>query len=153
MQEPLSLPDQVDEAINYIRSLEEKLKKSQERKESLMGRKRSYTCTTYEAIAIPKSPQIEIREMGSSLQIVLITGLDNQYIFYEAIHILHEEQADVLNANFSIAGDSIFHVVHAEVLCSTRLVNFSRNILLAGSLSFPFFLFNCIFKFVGFLLV
>lgn len=124
MQEPLSLPDQVDEAINYIRSLEEKLKKSQERKESLMGRKRSYTCTTYEAIASPKSPQIEIREMGSSLQIVLITGLDNQYIFYEANHILHEEQADVLNANFSIAGDSIFHVVHAEVLCSTRLVNF-----------------------------
>ena len=32
MQEALSLPDQIDEAINYIKSLETKLKKAQEKK-------------------------------------------------------------------------------------------------------------------------
>ena len=117
MQEALSLPDQIDEAIKYIKSLETKLKKSKEKKESLSvnGRKRSYTCTSFDAKSSPKSPKMEIREMGSTLEVVLITGLDNQFLFYEIIHILHEEQAEVLTANFSISGDSIFHVVHAEV--------------------------------------
>lgn len=117
MQEALSLPDQIDEAIKYIKSLETKLKKSKEKKESLSvnGRKRSYTCTSFDAKSSLKSPKMEIREMGSTLEVVLITGLDNQFLFYEIIHILHEEQAEVLTANFSISGDSIFHVVHAEV--------------------------------------
>ncbi|XP_041006642.1 transcription factor bHLH162-like [Juglans microcarpa x Juglans regia] len=115
-----SLPDQIDEAINYITSLETKLKKSKEKKESLMGRKkRPYTCTNFEETAGLKSPKIEIRETGSTLEIVLITGLDNQFIFYEMIHILHGEQAEVLNASFSTSGDSVLHVVHAEIVgCS-----------------------------------
>ncbi|XP_030932187.1 transcription factor bHLH162-like [Quercus lobata] len=116
-KEALSLPDQIDEAIKYIKSLETKLKKSKEKKESLCvnGRKRSYTCTSFDAKSSLKSPKMEIREMGSALEVVLITGLDNQFLFYEIIHILHEEQAEVLTANFSISGDSIFHVVHAEI--------------------------------------
>ena len=123
MQEALSLPDQIDVAINYIKSLETKLKKAQEKKESFnIGKKRSYTCTNFEAKSSLKSPQMEIREIGSTLEVVLITGLDNQFIFYEMIHILHEEQAQVLNASFSISGESIFHVLHAEV-CT--LVNYA----------------------------
>ncbi|GMY10115.1 transcription factor bHLH162-like [Fagus crenata] len=115
-KEALSLPDQIDEAINYIKSLETKLKKAQEKKESFnIGKKRSYTCTNFEAKSSLKSPQMEIREIGSTLEVVLITGLDNQFIFYEMIHILHEEQAQVLNASFSISGESIFHVLHAEI--------------------------------------
>lgn len=116
MQEAVSLPDQIDEAIKYITSLETKLKKSKEKKESLNGRKkRPYTCTNFEETAGLKSPKIEIRETGSTLEIVLITGLDNQFIFYEMIHILHGEQADVFNASFSTSGDSVLYVVHAEV--------------------------------------
>lgn len=118
MQEALPLPDQIDEAIEYIKSLETKLKKSKEKKEGLMGRKRSYSCTNFEAKPMAsslKSPQIEIREMGSTLEVVLITGKDNQFIFNEVIHILHQEQVEVLNASYSITGDSIFHIVHAQV--------------------------------------
>jgi hypothetical protein len=115
MQESLPLPDQVDEAIEHIKSLETKLKKYKERKESLMGRKRSYACTNFEPKASLKSPQIEIREVGSTLEVVLITGKDNHFIFNEVVHILHEEQAEVLNASYSVAGDSIFHIVHAQV--------------------------------------
>ncbi|KAF5481299.1 hypothetical protein F2P56_001964 [Juglans regia] len=118
-KEPVSVPDQIDQAINYIKSLETKLKKSKEMKQRLTGRKRPYTCTNFEETASVKSPKIEIHEMGSTTEIVLVTGLENQFIFYEIIHILHEEQADVLTASFSIAGDSILHVVHAEILGSS----------------------------------
>lgn len=109
------MPDQIDEAINYIKSLETKLKMYEEKKESLMGRKRSSPCTNIEATANPRAPQIEVREMGSTLQIVLITRPDNQFLFSEVIHILYEEQAEVLNASYSASGDSILHVVYAEV--------------------------------------
>lgn len=117
MQEAQPLPDQLDEAINYIKSLEEKLKKSKETKESLAGRKRSYNCTTaYESMSSSKPPQLQIREIGSALEIVLISGLDNQFIFYDIIRILHEESVEVVSASFQVAGNSIFHVVHAQVI-------------------------------------
>ena len=119
MQECLPLPDQIDEAINYIKSLEAKLQVAKERKESLLlGKKRSLTCcstTAFDAKGSLISPQIEIQEVGSSLQIVLISGLDNQFVFYEIIRILHEENIEVVTANSSLAGDSIHHVLHAEV--------------------------------------
>ena len=127
MQEVQTLPDQIDDAINHIKSAESRLKKLNEKKNSLLGasstaqssRKRSYECTTagsFDTVTgTLRPPKIEIHETGSVLEVVLITGLDNQFIFYELIRILSEEHADVLNAKFSVAGDSIFHLVHAEV--------------------------------------
>ena len=129
-QEALPLPDQVDEAINYIKSLEAKVKMAQEKKENLQGiRKRSRGCFSNNSAnfaatsGFPKSPQLEIHEVGSSLQVVLTCGLDHQFIFYEIIQILHEENIDVRSANSSLAGDSMLHVVHAEV-CIMLLFNF-----------------------------
>ncbi|EXB44647.1 hypothetical protein L484_010338 [Morus notabilis] len=115
-KEVQTLPDQVDEAINHIKSLEARLKKYKEKKKSLLGRKRSYTCAnSLESVGSQRSPQIEIHEIGSVIEVVLITGLDNQFIFYELIRILHEERADVVDAKYSVSRDSIFHVVHAEI--------------------------------------
>ncbi|RZB75391.1 Transcription factor bHLH162 isoform B [Glycine soja] len=121
-KEALPLPDQVDEAINYIKSLEAKVKMAQEKKENLQGiRKRSRGCFSNNSAnfaatsGFPKSPQLEIHEVGSSLQVVLTCGLDHQFIFYEIIQILHEENIEVRSVNSSLAGDSVLHVVHAEV--------------------------------------
>ncbi|KAJ9170945.1 hypothetical protein P3X46_019005 [Hevea brasiliensis] len=116
-KEALSLPDQIDEAINYIKSLEAKLKKSKEKKESLSGRKRPFSnCTSsFESTSTSRAPQLQIREMGSSLQIVLISGLDNQFIFYDIIRILQDEGVEIASASFSVSGNSIFHVVHAQM--------------------------------------
>ncbi|KAI4333951.1 hypothetical protein L6164_018699 [Bauhinia variegata] len=115
-KETLPLPDQIDEAISYIKSLETKVKVAKEKKESLT-RKRSHTCcsSSFETMGSLKSPKIEIHEVGSSLQIVLISGLDSQFIFYEIIRILHEENIDVVSANSSLAGNSMSHVVHAQI--------------------------------------
>ncbi|KAJ7948328.1 Transcription factor bHLH36 [Quillaja saponaria] len=107
-KEQLALPDQIDEAINYIKTLEAKVKMIMDKKESLKGlRKRSPTCSI--------SPQIEIRELDSTLEIVLITGFDNQFIFYEIIRFLHEEKIEVRSVNSSRLRDSMFHVIHAEI--------------------------------------
>lgn len=124
LQEALPLPDQVDEAINYIKSLEEKLKKSKEKKESLSGRKRSFSnfVSSFESASNLVAPKLEIREMGSSLQIILISGLDNQFIFYDIIHILEDEGVEIPNASFSVSGNSIFHVVHAQVIFFNYIV-------------------------------
>jgi hypothetical protein len=103
MQEKQPLPDQIDEAISYIKSLEGKLEETKEKKESL-------------TFATSKSPKlIKIQETGSALEIVFTSGLDNQFFFYEIISILHEEGVEVVSANSQALGDSIFHVVHAQV--------------------------------------
>jgi hypothetical protein len=103
MQEKQPLPDQIDEAISYIKSLEGKLEETKEKKESL-------------TFATSKSPKlIKIQETGSALEIVFTSGLDNQFLFYEIISILHEEGVEVVSANSQALGDSIFHVVHAQV--------------------------------------
>ncbi|XP_011021492.1 PREDICTED: transcription factor bHLH118-like [Populus euphratica] len=96
------LPDQIDEAISYIKSLEIKLEETKEKKESL-------------TFATPKSPKLKIQETGSALEIVFTCGLDNQFLFYEIISILHEEGVEVVSANSQALGDSFFHVVHAQM--------------------------------------
>lgn len=111
---PLALPDQVDEAINYIKSLEANVEMAKEKKERLLAvkkkRSREY------CLGLPKSPCFEIQEIGSSLQIILTCGFDNQFIFYEIIRVLHEENVDIRSVNSSKVGDnSLLHVVHAEI--------------------------------------
>ncbi|WCJ30779.1 basic helix-loop-helix (bHLH) DNA-binding superfamily protein [Euphorbia peplus] len=118
-KEPLPLPDQIDEAISYIKNLEAKVKKSEEKKQTLSKKRPcSCLCSSQSAAAaapVVKSPKIEVREMGSSLEIILISGSENQSLFNEIISILHEENVDVVSASSSLAGDSLLHVVHAQM--------------------------------------
>lgn len=116
-----SLPDQLDDAVNYIKKLQTNLEKMREKKECLMGTEKSGNNNAGfvggEVMGGLKSPQIEIeiQEMGSALQVVLITGLDYQFMFNESIRLLHEEGADIVNASFSIVEDTIFHTIHSKV--------------------------------------
>lgn len=123
----MSQPDQIDEAVKYIKSLETRLKEFREKKESLiMGRKRSYRCVNAAADqTCMKYPEIRINENGSgAIEVVLKTGEDRQFMFYDMIRILHEEGADVLNANSSVVGNTIFNIVHVEVNIVTVLLPF-----------------------------
>ncbi|KAK7272386.1 hypothetical protein RJT34_28936 [Clitoria ternatea] len=115
---PLALPDQVDEAINYIKSLETKVKMLQQKKESFMERKRTRgECSSAsEAQQSLKTPKIEIYETGSLLEVVLKFGVDNQFMFLEVLRILHEDNVEIMTANSSRAGDFMLHVVRGEVM-------------------------------------
>ncbi|KAK9092577.1 hypothetical protein Syun_027488 [Stephania yunnanensis] len=109
----MPLSNQLDEAVNYIKKLENKLKRMQEKKNYLMGinSSRSMSGTTG-----GRPPQIEIHCSGSLLEVVLVSGMDCQSLFFKIIGMLHEEEAITVNANFSIANNSIFHTIHAEVI-------------------------------------
>ncbi|KAF2314693.1 hypothetical protein GH714_030046 [Hevea brasiliensis] len=62
-------------------------------------------------------PMIELREMGSSIEVILISGLKKNFMLYEVITILEEEGAEVVSASFSTVGDKVFHTVHAQSWC------------------------------------
>ncbi|KAA8525145.1 hypothetical protein F0562_006991 [Nyssa sinensis] len=53
--------------------------------------------------------------MGHDLDVVFITGLDDLFIFYEIVRMILEEGAEVVNASFSILGNSILHLVHPKI--------------------------------------
>ena len=115
MQEAKSLLDQIDEAIRYIKRQETAAKEAQDKKENLMGKKRPSSSTNNNESAAIISPQIEIRVRDSSLELILTSGLHDQFVFSEILRMLHEEKVEVLNANFSVVGNSVYHLVHAKV--------------------------------------
>ncbi|RVW95892.1 Transcription factor bHLH162 [Vitis vinifera] len=105
-REAITLPDQLDEAANYIKRLQEKLEKMKERKDNLMGFERPNTSPNSGAMVGLKPPQIDIHEKGSALEVVLITGLDFQFMFNETIRVLHEE---VLRSSMPVEGPVLGH--------------------------------------------
>ncbi|XP_057739476.1 transcription factor bHLH162 [Arachis stenosperma] len=104
-----SLPDQLEEATNYIKKLQVKLEKMKEKKNTLLR-------TIHHQIPNNRSPQIEIQQMGFTLMVVLITALDSHYfMFIEAIRVLHEEGADVVSASYKVVQHAVFHTMHCQV--------------------------------------
>lgn len=64
-------------------------------------------------------PVIEVRHLDSTLEVLLISGIHSKsFMFYEVISLLEEEGAEVLNANYSVVGDKIFHTIHSQVCTS-----------------------------------
>ena len=117
LQEVTSLPDQLDEAARYIKSLQMNLERMKEKKNSLMGvetnpNMNQNTRMVKEGL---KSPQFEIQQKGSALEVVLITGLDCQFMFNETIRVLYEEGADIVNASYTVVEDTVFHTMHCQV--------------------------------------
>ncbi|GAB4826965.1 hypothetical protein Ancab_033846 [Ancistrocladus abbreviatus] len=117
---PISLPDQIDEAIKYIKRQQTNLEKLKEKRNSLQGMNRSsnnYTTASSSGGGSVRltSPQVEVHEKGSALEVILVTGLDCQAVFKEAIRVLHEEGLEVVHANFSVVEHNVFHTVHAKV--------------------------------------
>ncbi|KAJ8761626.1 hypothetical protein K2173_004402 [Erythroxylum novogranatense] len=114
--DPTSLPDQLDEAASYIKKLQTNLEKMKERKDILMGIYRPPNTSIRTGTTMGWRPvQIDIHQAGSTLEVVLTTGLDWQFMFNETIRVLHEEGADIVNASFSVVDDAIFHIIHSQV--------------------------------------
>ncbi|OIS99204.1 PREDICTED: uncharacterized protein LOC109230882 [Nicotiana attenuata] len=115
-KETLALPDQLDAATNYIKSLETKLEKNKTYLEKLRiscrKRPRSFNATDSEPSSSTELliPQIEFHEMSPTMFVVLITGLDNLATFYNIIWLLHEEGVEVVYSNFSLNGNSTLQI-------------------------------------------
>ncbi|KAJ0807780.1 hypothetical protein HanLR1_Chr00c1084g0789901 [Helianthus annuus] len=121
LQDIISLPDQLQEAANYIKKLQIKLEKMKEEKDHLMRMKKleinpdKKSKTASVMVGQQRTPQIDVREIGSSLEAILITGVDFQFLFSETIRVIHEEGFDVVNASFSIINEMVVHTIHAQV--------------------------------------
>ncbi|WCJ27049.1 basic helix-loop-helix (bHLH) DNA-binding superfamily protein [Euphorbia peplus] len=117
-KEPVSLPDQLNDAIKYIKKLQMKLERMKEKKEWLLVGSDHHDHhnrpNTIRMCGL-RSPVIKVHEVGSALQVVLITGLDSQITFNEVVHVLHQERVEIVNASFSILDDTIFHSIHSTV--------------------------------------
>ncbi|XP_019424951.1 PREDICTED: uncharacterized protein LOC109333829 isoform X3 [Lupinus angustifolius] len=123
--EPFSLSDQLQEATNYIKTLEMKLEKMKDKKNRLLEIQRENMSMNKGG---SKPPQIEIQQMGLALVIGLITGLDFQFMFKECIRFLLEEGAYIVSANYIVSGDSFFHTIHCQVEESSNGARISERL-------------------------
>ncbi|ESQ55289.1 hypothetical protein EUTSA_v10026322mg [Eutrema salsugineum] len=125
-REPLTLPDQLDEAASYIKKLQVNVEKKRERKRKLLATAAfdklnssgSSSMSSSVDISVPRRlPKIEIQETGSILHIFLVTSLEHKFMFYhEIIRVLTEELGtEISHAGYSIVDDAVFHTIHSKV--------------------------------------
>ncbi|KAG5010611.1 hypothetical protein AAZX31_07G181900 [Glycine max] len=107
-----SRPDKIGEATNYIKNLQIKLEKMKEKRNNLIDIERSKNASMNMGL---KSPQFKIQQMGSALEIVLVTGMDCQFMFNETIRVLQEEGSDIVNASYTVVENAVFHTIHCQV--------------------------------------
>ncbi|KAG8386872.1 hypothetical protein BUALT_Bualt03G0194100 [Buddleja alternifolia] len=107
MQEGLTVPDQIDEAVEYIKNLKMRVEECRQKKESLLPRKRSHShCTTNYKM----SPLVEIHDMGPNMDVILANGLQDYSTFYPMISWLHLHGFEIVTANFCRDGNSTIQV-------------------------------------------
>ncbi|XP_038902350.1 transcription factor bHLH162-like [Benincasa hispida] len=116
---PLTVSEQIEEVIKSIKSLEIKLKKDEEKKERLLRKsKMSLSSPSYTALSTNQNrnvPELKIKEMGSAVEVVLTTGLEDRSIFYEIIRIFNEERVEIINVSYSDLESTIIYSLHAEI--------------------------------------
>lgn len=88
-----------------------------QKKKCLMGTRTTTTTTTTTSNGggVVNLPSIDVRVVGSALEVVLITGPNCQSMFTQIIRMLHGEGGQVVHATFSVVDDTVFHTIHFEV--------------------------------------
>ncbi|KAI8543638.1 hypothetical protein RHMOL_Rhmol08G0234200 [Rhododendron molle] len=106
---------QLDGAGTYIKLLEKRVEELKARRAALaMGNHDSTANDGNTSIKI-EMPVVELREcLGSSLEVVLITGLKKNFTISEVIGVIEGEGAEVVSARLSAVGDKVFHTLHAQ---------------------------------------
>ncbi|KAF7838342.1 transcription factor bHLH162-like [Senna tora] len=133
-KEMISQQDQLDMAASYIRNLRDKLEKLKGKKEEAMRWKETKSNNGHNemlradqnVLVGSNLPLLELRDLGSSIEVMLISGLNKTFMLYELITVVEEEGAEVVSASFSTVGDKIFHTIHAQVKISRVGVETSR---------------------------
>ncbi|XP_024044822.1 transcription factor bHLH162 isoform X1 [Citrus clementina] len=117
----LSQEDRLDLACCHIKQLRERIDKLKRMKEQAMKsiKPNSNNNIMDETNNICSNlPVVELRDLGYSIEVVLISGVQRNFMLYEVISILEEEGAQVVSASFSTIGDKIFHTVRAQAKIS-----------------------------------
>ncbi|KAI3983385.1 hypothetical protein MKX01_013452 [Papaver californicum] len=132
--------DLIDQAANYIQELRKRIDELK-RKKYLLTATTTLPNTKNDAIDIDQDiitsnavvvtetstnsttgnnllnlPILQVRDFeGTTLEVVLITGMNKHIMYYQLITLLEEEGAEVINASFAIVNDKIFYTLHSQV--------------------------------------
>ncbi|XP_059650436.1 uncharacterized protein LOC132296240 [Cornus florida] len=122
--ERIASPVLLEQAINYIEGRKKNIKELQRRKEQLMGTgQTSGNKHSMEGLA---SPVLEVEEMGSSLEVKLITGFNRNFMLHQVLTVLEEENVEVASVNSSTMGDRILYTIHAQAIWPRIGIEISR---------------------------
>uniref|UniRef100_A0ACD5VLN4 Uncharacterized protein n=1 Tax=Avena sativa TaxID=4498 RepID=A0ACD5VLN4_AVESA len=135
----------LDEAAKYIKNLKERIDDLRQRKSSAqaMATLRGIDGVTtppatttmngdagsleFEGKKREMTPVVEVRQHDDlSIDVVLICCAERPVRLHEVITILEEEGAEIVNANYSIAGLKIFYTIHSRVFSSRIGIEVSR---------------------------
>ncbi|GMH01291.1 hypothetical protein Nepgr_003130 [Nepenthes gracilis] len=125
----LSQLDQLDQATNYIVELRERVERLKTRKnEATLSIKddKEGSVIAKDLTTSLRSPMMEFRDLGSCLELLLISGMQKKFTLSEIISLLHEEGAEVVSVNLSTHDNMIFHTLHAQAKSSRLGVETSR---------------------------
>ncbi|KAJ4829073.1 hypothetical protein Tsubulata_030972 [Turnera subulata] len=130
-KDKLSQLDQLQLAASYIEQLRQRVERLKRVKEqAILKRPRGVSDSAMEEDGAMvngwRLPVLEINELGSSIEVVLITGMKKNFMWCEMITVLEDEGAEVIRANFSTVGDKVYHIIHARVRISRLGVETTR---------------------------
>lgn len=139
----MSQQNQLDYAASYIKHLKERIEKLEKiKQQALMPtetcRDSTNNMTNSGGLRLPV---FELRDLGSTIEVILISGLQKNFMLYEIISVLQQEGAEVVSASFSTVGDKIFHSIHAQVHSIYSCISLPFYILLLLLLLIIFFVF------------
>ncbi|CAL9211594.1 unnamed protein product [Musa hybrid cultivar] len=107
-----TLPNQLDEAINYIKAMQETLERMKKRKKLLMwcagiGKDEENTCL--------RVPKMEVQDLNSGLRVIAISSTcDHRLKFSEAVRIVEEAEGnEIITASYAVVGDAAFHTIES----------------------------------------
>lgn len=113
----LSQQAQLDQVATYIKQLRERLEELKKRKELAMRNcERNITNIGNSAMPESRIPAVKIKELGSSLEVVLVSGIAKNFGLHEVIKVLEEEGVEVVSVSISTVDKTIYHVLHAQVI-------------------------------------
>ncbi|KAI3454514.1 hypothetical protein Pfo_011177 [Paulownia fortunei] len=129
-KEFLSQLDQLEQAAAYIQQLTARVEELRRKTQALRrtGDATNDSPTKGPPIIISNLdlPVLKIRDLGSCLEVILISGLRKNFMLHQVISILEEEGAEVVTATLSNTDDKIFHTLHAQVKLARVGVETSR---------------------------
>ncbi|CAK9187457.1 unnamed protein product [Ilex paraguariensis] len=111
-RERLSFPALLDQATIYVKQLKDHLEELRQKKEQLQADGAGIKDQMIGLV----SPVLAIREMGSILEVNLITGLSKSFTLHQVFSVLQQEGAEVVSASSSTVGVRVFYTIYSQVL-------------------------------------
>ncbi|KAI3904116.1 hypothetical protein MKW98_021702 [Papaver atlanticum] len=135
--------DQIDDAAAYIKNLRKRIDELKRKKNEMIhgGEQEIISTNSISTSCSPSStstltdrslssganlPILEVKDFETVMVVLVVTGLNKNFMLYQLITVLEEHGSEVVNASFATVNDKIFHTIHSQVRCSRLGVDNSK---------------------------